>query len=238
MGQSLVPTATTDFNVVILGMGGLGSVVAMALVAAGIRHLTLIDADCVALSNLHRQPLYLEQDIGQRKVEIAAQRLTAMAPDCTITTHPLRMETMGQLLPLALTHACMVDASDNFATRFLANDAALASGRPLVHGAATGLKGQLMTILPFQSSCLRCLFDAPPDVQVATCQEAGILGPLVQEIGWLMAIECIKLQTGAANLLTNALLTVNLETGVRRQIALARQSDCSGCTNSDMTNNQ
>lgn len=230
MGQPLVPDRTPDFNVVILGVGGLGSVVAMALVAAGIRRLTLVDPDCVALSNLHRQPLYQEQDIGQSKVETAAQRLATMAPDSTIETHAMRVETMEQLLPLVQTHTCMVDASDNFATRFLANDAALRAGRPLVHGAATGLKGQLMTILPYQSSCLRCLFDAPPVSQAPNCQEAGILGPLVLEIGWLMAIECLKLKIGMANLLTNTLLTVNLETGIRRQIALARQSDCSGCT--------
>ncbi|MBF8272208.1 MAG: UBA/THIF-type NAD/FAD binding protein [Magnetococcales bacterium] len=214
----------------IIGAGGLGSCVAMALGTAGIGRMTLVDPDTVALSNLHRQPLYMEADLGASKVDTATIGLQQTCVNLEIGGMMLELTELDPLVALAREHDYIVDGSDNFATRFLANDAALHANRPLVHGAASGLRGQLMTILPHRSTCLRCLFDAPPDSITPTCQEAGILGPLVMEIGWLMAMEIVKLTEGTSDLLTNRMLTIDLETGIRRHVPLARQSDCRGCS--------
>ncbi|MBF0133611.1 MAG: HesA/MoeB/ThiF family protein [Magnetococcales bacterium] len=219
----------SDRAVLILGVGGLGSVVAMALGMAGMDRLTLVDADTVALSNLHRQPLYQEADVGSSKVAVAAERLRREHPGMVVETWTERVTTLERLVPLMLEHAITVDGSDNFTTRFLANDAALRTGRPLVHGAATGLRGQLMTILPHRSACLRCLFDAPPDGVVPTCQEAGVLGSLVREVGWLMAMEVVKWMHDADGLTTDRMVTIDLATGIRRHAAFPRQQDCRGC---------
>lgn len=196
-----------------------------------------MDPDVVALSNLHRQPLYLEADVGMSKVETAARRLRQIHPHLEVHTVAERLTHMDQLLPLALSHEYIIDGSDNFATRFLANDAALMANRPLVHGAATGLRGQLMTILPRRSTCLRCLFEAPPETDAPTCQEAGILGPLVMEIGWLAAMELIKLKEHGSGSLTDRMLTIDLATGMRRHVPLARQPECRGCGINGIINN-
>jgi len=225
----MVGLVMSDHGVLIIGVGGLGSVVAMALGVAGIRRLTLVDADTVALSNLHRQPLYQEADVGASKVAAAAGWLRREHPGMAVETRTERVTTLGQLVPLMLDHAITVDGSDNFTTRFLANDAALHTGRPLVHGAATGLRGQLMTILPHRSACLRCLFDAPPEVTAPTCQEEGVWGALVREVGWLMAMEVVKWMYAADGLMTDRMVTIDLGTGIRRHVAVLRQQDCRGC---------
>lgn len=222
-------------SVVIIGAGGLGSVVAMALAEAGIGSLTLVDPDTVALSNLHRQLLYQEADVGSAKVHAAASHLRRAHAHIAVETLEWRVSTVDQLLPLALRHDIVVDGSDNFTTRFLANDAALVANRPLVHGAATGLKGQLLTIVPWQSACLRCLFAGPPDTDAPSCEESGILGPVVMEIGWLMAMEVVKLIKKEVSVRTNRMFTVDLATGIRRDVSLARQLDCRGCGADGMT---
>lgn len=225
-----------DHAVLIIGVGGLGSVVAMALGVAGIRCMTLVDSDTVALSNLHRQPLYQEADVGAAKVEVAARCLRQDYPGIEVRTWVKRVTTLEQLVPLMLEHAVTVDGSDNFTTRFLANDAALHTGRPLVHGAATGLKGQVLTILPHRSACLRCLFEAPPDTTIPTCQEEGVLGALVREVGWLMAMEVVKWMHNLDGLLTDRMVTIDLATGIRRHVAFLRQQHCYGCGVTRMIN--
>lgn len=183
-------------DALLIGAGGLGVAVARGLVAAGIKDLIVVDADKVALSNLHRQVLYGTDDLNQPKAERLAAALKPLAVDpdgVVIRPWNRRLEGVRQIARAARLARVLVDGSDNFATRFAANDAALITGRPLVHGAAIGLRGQVMTILPGRSACLRCLFGEPPDEEGANCAAEGVLGPVVGEVGWLMALHTMQL---------------------------------------------
>ncbi|MBF0627217.1 MAG: HesA/MoeB/ThiF family protein [Magnetococcales bacterium] len=214
--------------ILLIGAGGLGCAVALALVQAlpaGCR-LTLADPDRIALSNLHRQILYHTHDLGQLKVTQAALRLSENRADLTITPLVTRLDTPETIGALARQHTVTLDGSDNFTTRFAANDAAIRFGFPLIHGAASGFAGQLMTIDPGRSACLRCLFTAPPTVEGTTCQNEGVIGPLVGEVGWLMALETVKLLTQTGQPLWNRLLTLNALTGKRRAVLLRPDPRC------------
>lgn len=219
--------AAQEYGVLLIGAGGLGSAVALALGESGLPlHLGLADGDQVALSNLHRQLLYRSGEIGQEKTGAAARRLHAEYPRLRVTVLPRRLDGVEAITQACGGFAVVVDGSDNFSTRFAANDAALAQGFPLIHGAATGMRGQLMTILPGASACLRCLFGAPPEEQGPTCQQAGILPPLVGEVGWLMAMETVKVLCNLGGLLVNRLLTIDLNSGQRRQVPLRPNPAC------------
>lgn len=217
------------FRVLLIGAGGLGSAAAMALGESGLPlHLLLADGDSVALSNLHRQLLYRTGEIGQGKSVTAAARLESAYPGLGVTPIPRALEGVEAILQAARGCDVMVDGSDNFVARFAANDAALRLGIPLVHGAATGLRGQVMTILPGRSACLRCLFQGPPEA-APTCHQAGILPPLAGEVGWLMAMEAVKLLCTLGHGLVNRLLTIDLTTGRRRHVPLRPNPDCGCC---------
>ncbi|MBF0623767.1 MAG: HesA/MoeB/ThiF family protein [Magnetococcales bacterium] len=218
-------------GVLLIGAGGLGCAAAMALCATPVRRLGLVDPDVVTLSNLHRQVLYGLPDLGAPKVMRAAANLGRLRPDLVVESHPLRLEREAEIVALARTggYRVIVDGSDNFATRFAANDAALASGLPLVHGAATGLRGQVMSIAPGQSACLRCLFGGPPTGEGETCRAQGVLGPLVAEVGGLMALEACKWLTGTGSPLTGRLLTIDLLRGRRHTVNVSRDPRCPGC---------
>jgi adenylyltransferase/sulfurtransferase len=223
--------ATDRFGdgVLVIGAGGLGCAVALALAGAGVLRLGIADPDTVALSNLQRQILYQTPDAGAPKVERIRHHLLRRVPKIHLTCWPERLETVTELAQRARAYGILVDGSDNFATRFAANDAALIAGMPLIHGAATGMRGQLMTILPGQSTCLRCLFDGPPDDDGAACQREGVVGALVGEVGWLMALEAVKLLRGVGHPLINGLLTLDIARCRHRWIPIARRADCPGC---------
>ena len=216
-------------GVLLIGMGGLGCATALALAQSGITRLGLADPDQVALSNLHRQILYNTDDIGCSKVERAAVYLTKTYRPLQIEPYPLRLDDTASITALAAKFQVVVDGSDNFPTRFAANDAAVQSGFYLVHGAATGLRGQLTTIAPGGAPCLRCLFEGPPSGGEATCRSEGVLGPLVGEVGWLMAMEAIKHIRGIGVPLHGKLLTIDLERGIRRTITLTPNPRCLEC---------
>ncbi|MBF0179879.1 MAG: HesA/MoeB/ThiF family protein [Magnetococcales bacterium] len=219
-------TPGREWSVLLIGAGGLGCAAALALVQVGVTRLGLADGDRLALSNLHRQILYRADEIGTPKVDRAAARLEAIAPTLRVERHEQRLEERERIAAVASGYAVTIDASDNFATRFAANDAALMGGFPLIHGAATGFRGQLMTILPGRSACLRCLFTAPPPANTPTCQGEGVLGPLVGEVGWLMGMEAIKLLGGTGEPLHNRMLTIDALTGKRRTLPVPRNPDC------------
>ncbi|MBF0295357.1 MAG: HesA/MoeB/ThiF family protein [Magnetococcales bacterium] len=215
-----------EWSVLLIGAGGLGCAAALALAQGGVTRLGLADGDRIALSNLHRQILYRTDEIGAPKVERAAARLEGIVPTLRIDRHAQRLEGREQIAAVAGQYAVTIDASDNFATRFAANDAALLGGFPLVHGAATGFRGQLMTILPGRSACLRCLFTAPPPANGPTCQGEGVLATLVGEVGWLMGMEAIKLLSGEGEPLSNLMLTIDALTGKRRTLPVPLNPDC------------
>lgn len=173
----------------IVGVGGLGAPAAAALAAAGIERLGLIDPDVVELSNLPRQPIYGEDDLGKPKAEIAARRIRQRFPALRVEAACARVE-QGSFRRLLDGYAVILDGTDGLPSKVLLNDAALALDVPLVHAGAVGLDGQLFTILPNRSACLRCLFPELPDEdELPTCQQSGILGPVVGLVGLAAARE-------------------------------------------------
>lgn len=216
-------------RVLCVGAGGLGSPVALYLAAAGVGHLTLLDPDEVALSNLHRQVLHGTADLGRPKVESGADRLRALDPMLEI--EPLRASLDEASAPaLFEAHDLVVDGSDNFETRFLCNDVAIATGTPLVHGAVLGFVGQVTVVDGQTGGCYRCLFEAPPPPgEVPPCSEAGVLGAVCGVIGSVMATEAVKLLVGGLPTLAGRLFAWDGLEARGRTLALPRRADCPAC---------
>lgn len=219
-----------DAHVVVIGAGGLGSPVALYLAAAGVGHLTIADHDVVDLSNLQRQILHDSRDIGRPKVESARTRLAALNPDVDVTALQARIEPQ-QLQALAQQADVVVDASDNFATRFAVNAACVASATPLVSGAAIRLEGQLSVFVPARadSPCYRCLYreGEEPD---QTCTDNGVLAPVVGVIGSLQALETLKLLTGIGATLCGRLLVFDGLYHEWRSLQLRKDPHCPVCS--------
>jgi molybdopterin/thiamine biosynthesis adenylyltransferase len=190
-------SAPTPPGVLIIGAGGLGCPAALAAAAAGVRRIGLVDDDRVDVSNLHRQVLHGDADVGDLKVASAARALARLHPDVRVETHTARFDA-ANAAALVDGYDVIVDGSDNFATKFLANDAAVLARRPLVHGAAVGTGGQLMTVPAGGRPCYRCLFEEPPPPGVGpSCAEAGVAGPVPGVIGALQGAEAARLLSGA-----------------------------------------
>jgi adenylyltransferase/sulfurtransferase len=218
-----------DASVLVVGVGALGCAAAEALATAGIGQLTLVDPDRVERSNLHRQLLHRTADLGRPKVESGADRLRARHPGLAIATAATRFDA-ATAAELVAGQACVIDATDGIATKFLVNDAVVALRKPLVHAGILRFQGQLMTILPGVSACYRCLFGAPPpEGSVPSCQEAGILGSLAGTIGTLQAAEAIRVITGEGTLLTDRLLTYDALASRWRHVRLRRNPACPTC---------
>jgi adenylyltransferase/sulfurtransferase len=194
-----------DSCALIVGLGGLGSPVALYLAAAGFGTLILVDDDEVELANLQRQILHDTSTLHQPKVFSARQRLATLNPDCKLITHQKQLSKIDW--QTTITQADVVlDCSDNFATRFLLNQGCYASKIPLVSGAAQGWNGQIGVFLyQPQQACYRCLYDDHTETS-ATCSENGIMAPIVGVIGSLQALEAIKIVSGVGNSLHSRLL--------------------------------
>ncbi len=193
-------------RVLVVGAGGLGCPALQYLAAAGTGTLGIVDDDCVSLSNLQRQILYTEADIGMRKAETAAARLLAMNPNIDCQPHAVRLGPHNAL-DLIRDYDLVVDGSDNFATRYLVNDACVLAGKPFIHGAIQTYHGQA-SVLNYQGGpTYRCLFPEPPDPKDApNCSETGVLGVLPGMIGTIQATEAIKVLTGIGEPLSGVLL--------------------------------
>lgn len=229
MASAATPRRLAEASVLVVGVGALGCAAAETLATAGIGRLALVDHDVVERSNLHRQLLHRTADLGRPKVESAAEKLRARHPGLAVTMAAVRFET-SNAATLAADHACIVDATDGIATKFMINDAAVALGRPLVHAGILRFQGQLMTVLPGASACYRCLFGAPPEEgSIPSCQEAGVLGSLAGTIGTLQAAEAIGIATGTGALLADRLLTYDALAGRWRHVRLRRNPSCPAC---------
>ena len=215
----------------IVGVGGLGAPAAAALVAAGVERLTLIDPDAVELSNLPRQPLFGVADLGRSKAVAAADRLSrAGGPGLRVTAHEERLDA-GSGERILAGHAVVIDGTDNLDTKVLLNERALGLGIPLVHAGAVGLEGQLLSILPHRSACLRCLFVELPDADdLPTCQQAGILGPVVGAVGLAAAREAAAILAGRRPLLANRLAILSAARWVWRRVEVRPNPRCPTCT--------
>lgn len=219
---------------VILGMGGLGCPAALFLCeearAAGLPlRLVLVDDDRVERSNLSRQTLFREEDIGGLKVEAAARRLAPFHPWVELAARPARFDaaTSASLLRGA---DVVLDGTDSFETRFAVNDACRASEVALVHGAVLGWRGQLLTVLPRLGSCLRCLFEGPPPPgSVPACAEAGVATPLCGAVGAAMAAEAFRILRGLPAAAAGRLHVWEGATGRRREISVPRDPGCAIC---------
>lgn len=208
-------------RVLVIGAGGLGCPILLYLAAAGIGQLTIIDADTVDVSNLQRQILFTTADAGQPKAEVAAQRLRELNPCISITPHVGRLNR-ANALELIRAHDLVVDGSDNFATRYLVNDACVLAERPLVYGAIQGFEGQASVFNYKNGPTYRCLFPEPPAAgTVPNCSEAGVLGVLPGLIGTVQATEAIKILTGIGEPLSGRLLLWNSLTMTSRTLRFA-----------------
>jgi len=218
-----------DARVFIVGVGGLGSPVALYLAAAGVGTLGLIDSDTADLSNLQRQVIHTTRDLGTPKVLSAQARIAAINPDVKVECMFERL-TSRNILDRIRNYDILVDGSDTFATKFLLNDAAVMAGKPLIHGGILRFVGQVFTILPKESACYRCLFkEPPPSGAVPSCQEAGILGAVAGVIGTIQATEVLKLILKKGRPLTDRLLTYDALTTRLRTVRLHRQPGCQVC---------
>ncbi|HYW77528.1 MAG TPA: HesA/MoeB/ThiF family protein [Gammaproteobacteria bacterium] len=178
-------------RVLVIGAGALGTAALYYLAAAGIGTLGIADDDTLELSNLHRQILYTNEDIGRKKAEAAAERLKAFNPDISAVAHPVRV-TADNAVNLMTDYELVVDATDRLETKFLINDACAKAARPLVHAAVLGFEARVAVFDAGTGPCLRCLFPSPPEVPALTCSEAGVLGAITGITGSLQALEAIK----------------------------------------------
>jgi len=213
---------------VVIGVGGLGCTAAAVLAGEGVGTLRLLDPDDVEVSNLHRQILFDDPDVGRPKVDVAARRLRRTRPDLRVEPRP---ERFGAASAEALAGAdVIVDGTDSVVAKFLVNDAAVAAGLPLVHGGAVGFTAQVMTILPGRSACYRCLFeDPPPDDEVPSCRDAGILGPVVALAGALQGAEAVRILRGERPAFADRIVSFDAWSGTWRSVPITQRASCDAC---------
>lgn len=216
-------------RVLIVGMGGLGSPVALYLAASGVGHLVLVDHDLVELSNLQRQIVHTSDRIGQPKVISAQHTLLGINPETTITALNLRLEGDALSEQVALADA-VVDATDNFATRFALNRVCVAQKTPLISGAAIRMEGQVAVFRPDlpDSPCYRCLYKDMDELG-ETCSQTGVLAPVVGIIGSIQATETIKVLLNMGDTLTGRLLLLDAYTMEWSSLRLRKDPQCPVC---------
>ena len=214
-------------SVLIIGAGGLGAPAAMYLAAAGVGTIGIVDADEVDLSNLQRQIIHSTADIGKAKVKSAKETMEAINPDVTVKTYR-EFVTSENVMELIKDYDFIIDGTDNFPAKFLINDACVMAGKPFSHAGIIRFKGQLMTYVPGEGPCYRCVFkNPPPKDAVPTCKQAGVIGAMGGVIGSLQAMEAVKYILGVGDLLTGYLLTYDALKMEFRKIK--PPSDTSGC---------
>ncbi len=232
----LLPEVTMDGQlrlkagrVLVVGAGGLGSPAALYLAAAGVGTIGLVDFDTVDLSNLQRQVLYDTRSVGRSKLEAAQERVTALNPHADVVLFPERL-TRENARRVFEGFDVVLDGTDNFATRYLTNDACFLLGKPNVYGSIYRFEGQVSVFARGQGPCYRCLFPAPPDPGlVPSCAEGGVLGVLPGVVGSLQATEALKLLLGIGRSLAGRLLLYDALALTFREIALVRDPACPLC---------
>lgn len=217
-------------NVLIIGMGGLGCPVAMYLAAAGVGHLVISDFDRVDLTNLQRQIAHTTNDIGRAKVESARATLQALNDNTRVDLIGEKLQGSALLKAIAGVDI-VVDASDNFTTRFAVNDSCFSAGKPLVSGAAIQFEGQVSVFDPTDSDspCYRCLYQEGDDAQLS-CSQNGIAAPVVGMIGTVQAMETMKLIMGLGKSLVGSLLILDAKDMEWRKLKLPRNPHCKVCS--------
>ncbi len=216
-------------KVLIIGTGGLGSSCAYYLAAAGIGKIGLVDFDLVELDNLQRQILHATRDIGKSKVISAKDKLNNLNPEIEITPHKVKLSSEN-ILDIVKDYLLLVECSDNFLTKYLLNDTAILTKKPLFYAAVLRFEGQAMTILPRQTACYRCLFPKPPsENEFISPKDAGILGAVAGTIGLVQANEVLKYILNIGELLTNKLLTFDSLATTFKKIKVQPNPSCPVC---------
>ena len=232
----LLPNVTTvgqrrlkAARVLVVGAGGLGSPVALYLAAAGVGRLGLVDFDDVDITNLQRQLLHGTRDVGRPKLESARDRLLDVNPNVHVELHPVRL-TSANALEIMGQYDLVVDGTDNFATRYLTNDACVILGIPNVYGSVYRFEGQASVFAAESGPCYRCLFrEPPPPGLVPSCAEGGVLGVLPGMIGTIQSNEAIKLLMGIGQPLIGRLLLVDALSGAFRTVTIRKDPECPAC---------
>lgn len=216
-------------SVLIIGAGGLGAPVALYLAAAGVGTIGIVDADEVDLSNLQRQVIHTTNDVGKAKVKSAAETMEAINPDVTVKTYRTFVDS-SNIMDLIKDYDFIIDGTDNFPAKFLINDACVMAEKPFSHAGIIRFKGQLMTYVPGEGPCYRCVFkNPPPKDAVPTCKQAGVIGAMGGVIGSLQAMEAIKYIIGKGDLLTGKLLTYDALKMEFHTIKLPKDDHCAVC---------
>ena len=219
-----------DAKVLVVGAGGLGSPVLLYLAAAGVGTIGVVDDDEVDNSNLQRQVIHRDDAIGMPKVFSAEVAMTAQNPFVTVKPYRRRLDE-ETAAALVAEYDLVLDGTDNFATRYLVNRACVAAGVPLVSGALSQWEGQISVFDPQAGApCYECIFPkAPAEGLAPSCAEAGVIGPLPGVLGSMMAVEAIKVITGAGAALRGEMLIYDALYGESRKIMLKRREDCPVC---------
>lgn len=216
-------------SVLIIGAGGLGAPAALYLAAAGVGTIGIVDADEVDLSNLQRQVIHTTNDVGKAKVKSAAETMEAINPDVTVKTYRTFVDS-SNIMALIKDYDFIIDGTDNFPAKFLINDACVMAEKPFSHAGIIRFKGQLMTYVPGEGPCYRCVFkNPPPKDAVPTCKQAGVIGAMGGVIGSLQAMEAIKYIIGKGDLLTGKLLTYDALKMEFHTIKLPKDDHCAVC---------
>ncbi len=215
-------------RVLIVGGGGLGSPAALYLAAAGVGTLGIVDFDRVDISNLQRQVLYSNQDVGQLKVAAAAARLQALNPEIAVQPHDLEVSA-ANVMSLIANYDVIVDGSDRLSTRYQVNDACVLQKKILVSAAIYRFEGQTFSYQPGRGPCYRCVFPSAAEGVTPNCAEAGVLGVLPGILGTIQATEAIKLITGIGAPLLGRLLMFDALSMRFDEFRIARRADCAVC---------
>ncbi|MCK4960519.1 MAG: molybdopterin-synthase adenylyltransferase MoeB [Planctomycetes bacterium] len=218
-----------DSKVLIVGAGGLGSPAGLYLAAAGVGTIGIIDADTVDITNLQRQIIHHTADLDVNKVDSARAKMEAINPDVTVKTYHTWAKA-DNIREIIRDYDFVIDGTDNFPAKFLINDACYFERKAFSHAGILRFEGQLITVLPGETTCYRCIFETPPPANaVPSCSQAGVLGVLAGVVGSLQATEAVKYVLGIGELLTGALLTYNALTMQFRRINLNRNPNCVLC---------
>ena len=216
-------------RILLVGAGGLGSPAALYLAAAGVGTIGLVDFDVVDVTNLQRQVIHGTSDVGRLKLDSAVDRIHDINPHVAVERFDTRL-TSANALEIVSAFDLVVDGTDNFATRYLVNDACVLTGRPNVYGSIFRFEGQASVFATPDAPCYRCLFrEPPPPGLVPSCAEGGVLGVLPGLIGTIQATEAIKLALGIGESLVGRLLLIDALTLTFRQVKLRRDPTCPAC---------
>ncbi len=222
-------------RVLVVGAGGLGSPVLLYLAAAGVGTLGIVENDVVDLSNLQRQVLYDTDDVGTSKLDAARRRVEAINPHVQVHTHTEWL-TSANALDLVRAYDVVVDGTDNFAARYLVNDACVLTNTPNVHGSVFQFDGQASVFATADGPCYRCLYPAPPPPGlVQNCAEGGVFGVLPGLIGMIQSVETLKLLLGLGNSLAGRLLMVDALAMQFRSVRIQRDPNCVACGTRTLT---